>query len=168
MADRLGALPELAGALGIAIRYRDGLQRDVDVGPETIMALCGSLGHPLASPKDAAEVLRAVRADQQARLLPPVIVAWDGSLPRIPVAARTGETVESELVLDDGSVRRPGPRGFTDAIPAGYHRLRVDTGSHTAEATVVSSPRRSWHREADPGWGVSAHLAAFSLKSGFG
>jgi hypothetical protein len=82
------SLHSLAEQMGVYTHYVDGLDRAVTVGPETLVRVCASLGAPITKPAEAAEALRAWKA-RDAGLVPPVLVAWDGVLPRVP---RRGST----------------------------------------------------------------------------
>jgi hypothetical protein len=100
-----------------------------------------------------ARAVAAYDAEQAARLVEPVLVAWDGNLVVPP-------DVDAELTLEDGTTSAFDAR-VTAALPAGYHELRVTRGSRTARALVISTPIRAWrpsgrHRH----WGVYAPLCA--------
>jgi 4-alpha-glucanotransferase len=161
--DELRALHSLAKAMGVATRYKDGLRRHVVVKPETLVRVCAALGAPVERPADAAEALRAYRAGRRrAGLLPPVVVAWDGTLPSVTVP--TGKRVRVELRLQSGDAARievvdAGLR--VPPLPLGYHRLTVETGRRRESCTVIAAPTLAFRR---PGfhrsWGVGTQLAA--------
>ncbi len=154
--NELKALGSLAEAMGVYTHYIDGLGRPVTVAPETLLSVCGALGADVASPSDAAEALRAHRAAESARLVPPVLVAWDGAMPRLAIfedgAAR------AEVLLEDGDVVTPPS---TQPLPFGYHRLTVEASGVTETCTVIAPPVHAWRR---PGlhrsWGLGGQLAA--------
>src|SRR4051812_48113609 len=98
--DELKALRSLARGLGVHTRYTDGLGRRVVVAPETLVRVCAALGAPIERPGDAAGALRAHRASTKAGLVPPVIVAWDGSL--APVTISRGAVVQLEVHTEEG------------------------------------------------------------------
>src|SRR5882724_4294744 len=77
--DELKALRSLARAMGVHTRYKNGLGKRVIVAPETLVRVCAALGAPVERPGDAAGALRAHRGTTKAGLVPPVLVAWDGS-----------------------------------------------------------------------------------------
>ena len=58
--DEITALEALAGALGVATAFTDGLGNHVRVGPDTLVHVCRALGAPIEVPDDAGEALRAV------------------------------------------------------------------------------------------------------------
>ncbi len=159
----LTPLRALARVLGVATRYTDGLGRRVTVAPETLVRVCAAVGAPVSSTADAAEALRAVRARRRAELVPPVLVAWDGTLQ--PFRVGGSGPLSFQLRLEDGGLadleefdrwlRSKGP------LPAGYHRLTVDTAGQQVSTTVIASPVHAWRRSGERhSWGVGTHLAA--------
>src|SRR4051812_26619225 len=98
--DELKALRSLARAMGVHTRYINGLGKQVMVAPETLVRVCAALGAPVLSPSDATDALREHRNRAHARLVPPVLVAWDGSLN--PLTISTDHSVEVQVQLEDG------------------------------------------------------------------
>src|SRR3954470_5393845 len=96
------SLRSLARAMGVHTRYINGLGKRVTVAPETLVRVCAALGAPVESPTDAAHALREHRDAANARLVPPVLVAWDGSLD--PFTISTDRSVEVQVQLEDGSI----------------------------------------------------------------
>jgi 4-alpha-glucanotransferase len=165
--DELNALGSLAEAMGVHTHYVDGLDQPVTVGPETLVQVCAALGAPVARPSDAAEALRAHDAAADTEGLPPVLVAWDGALPRIPIPAQGQgtNTINAELRLEDGGLAPVEIRGAglraTGALPPGYHSLTVETSGSTETCTVISAPIRAWRRPGSHrSWGLGTQLAA--------
>ena len=99
--NELESLNSLAEQMGVYTRYVDGLDRAVTVGPETLVRVCASLGAPIAKPAEAAEALRAVK-ERDTGLVPPVLVAWDGVLPRIALSGTA--VAHAEVRLETGEV----------------------------------------------------------------
>ena len=163
MTDELTALRSLARAMGVHTRYINGLGKRVTVAPETLVRVCAALGAPVGRPGDAAEALPAHRETVNARLLPPVLVAWDGSL--APLAVATGSSAEVQMQLEDGTMVplvRSGARYHApQGLPFGYHRLTVNASGRTETSTVIAAPIKAWRRPgAHRSWGVGTHLAA--------
>ena len=149
--------------MGVHTRYIDGLGRPVTVAPETLRRVCAALGAPIERFADAADALRAHREAGAARLLPPVLVAWDGALPVISLPGVGA--VHAEVHCADGEIIRLDHTGaelrFSTVLPAGYHRLTVQVDDRVAIGTVISAPFRSWRRPGSHrSWGVGTHLAA--------
>jgi 4-alpha-glucanotransferase len=161
--DELKPLRSLARAMGVHTRYTDGLGKRVIVAPETLLRVCAALGAPLERPGDAAGALRAHREARKAALVPPVLVAWDGSL--APLAIRREGPVQVQVHIADGPVvpLERAEDGFraTQLLPSGYHRLTVEVSGRSETSTVIAAPREAWRRPgANRSWGVGAHLAA--------
>ena len=155
MTDEVKALRSLARAMGVHTRYTDGLGRRVTVAPETLVRVCAGMGAPIARPRDAAAALRAHSATKTAGSLPPVLVAWDGVLPPLPVRKR-GSRGEAQLYLEDGTaVPLEGP------LPFGYHRLTIEASGKRETCTVIAAPSQAFRRPGSHrSWGVGAQLAA--------
>jgi 4-alpha-glucanotransferase len=149
--------------MGVHTRYTDGLGKRVTVAPETLVRVCAAVGAPIERPGDAAEALRAHRATRNTGLVPPVLVAWDGALPPLMIAAPG--SVHAELHLEDGDVARlersGGELRATRPLPLGYHRLAVEASGRRETCTVIAAPVQAWRRQGSlRSWGVGAHLAA--------
>jgi 4-alpha-glucanotransferase len=161
--DELKALRSLARALGVHTRYTDGLGRRVVVAPETLVRVCAALGAAIERPGDAAGALRAHRETTKAGLVPPVLVAWDGSL--APLKISTGRPVEVQVHIGEergvpfersGDVFRA-----SEPLPSGYHRLTVEVSGRRETSTIIAAPREAWRRPGSHrSWGVGTHLAA--------
>jgi 4-alpha-glucanotransferase len=161
--DELKALRSLATALGVHTEYTDGLRKHVTVGPETLVRVCAAVGAEVTRPADAAEALRAFRASPKAGLVPPVLVAWDGSLS--PVAITDEGPVHAELRLENGDVvaleRSGAELRATRPLPFGYHRLTIEAPGPSTACAVVSAPVQAWRRPGSHrSWGVGTQLAA--------
>jgi 4-alpha-glucanotransferase len=161
--DELRALRSLAKVMGVHTRYKDGLGKRVIVAPETLVRVCAALGAPVARPSDAADALRARRAARNVGLVPPVLVAWDGTLP--PLAIAEDGPVHAEMRLADGDVAPLAMAGaelrVTRPLPLGYHRLTVEASGKSETCTVIAAPVQAWHRAGSHrSWGVGAQLAA--------
>jgi 4-alpha-glucanotransferase len=161
--DELRPLRALARELGVHTRYTDGLGRRVVVAPETLVRVAAAVGAPVTGLADAASALRAVREERRAGLVPPVLVAWDGNLATVKVAARG--PVHAELRLENGDV---SPVHIAHAqlradhvLPAGYHRLTVEATGRRETCTVIAAPVHAWRRSGSHrSWGVGSHLPA--------
>lgn len=165
--DELKSLTSLAQAMGVYTHYTDGLGQAVTVDPETLVAVCASLGAEVTGPRDAAAARRASEMAGGTGLLPPVVVAWDGAMP--PLSIPTGDPVDVELRLEDGDafpIEAVGASGTTELgaatpVPFGYHCLFVETAGTSQTCTVISSPEQAWRRPGSHrSWGVGGQLAA--------
>jgi 4-alpha-glucanotransferase len=161
--DALKSLHALAKAMGVATDYIDGLKKPVEVGPDTLVRVCAALGAPIARPADAKDALHAVRDAQKHGIVPSVVVAWDGVLRPVTVAARG--PVHATLRLEDGEtypVQVNGTEVRTrPPLPIGYHRLTVKAGGTSATCTVIAAPVHAYRRPGNHrSWGVGTQLAA--------
>ena len=161
--DELKALRSLARVMGVHTRYTDGLRRRVVVAPETLVRICAALGAPVERPADAAGALRAHRKTGSAALVPPVLVAWDGSLAALKVAS--DRPIQVQVHTEQGQVvsleRSEAGFGTTEPLPIGYHRLTVEVSGRSETSTIIAAPREAWRRpESHRSWGVGTHLAA--------
>jgi 4-alpha-glucanotransferase len=161
--DAVNALRQLARAMGVRTEYVDGLQRPVTPPPDTLLRICAALGAPLAHPDEAADALRAIETMRAERRLAPVLVAWDGQLPVVPI--RADGPIDAVVHCADGG-RLPLERDYAGlrcvhGIPWGTHQLVLEQGGRQDTATIISAPVQAWHRPASrPGWGVGTQLAA--------
>lgn len=163
----LDALHALAVAMGVHTRYTDGLLRDVEPSPDTLIQVCTALGAPLDRPADAEDALRRIEARRAERRLRPVAVAWDGVLAEslfVQPRPLGGDEVV-ELILEDGTSRlatvgHDGVR-ISGALPSGVHELRLQGREGKERCIVLSAPTRAFRRPGERrSWGVGTHLAA--------
>lgn len=149
--------------MGIRVRYRDGLGRRVVVAPETLLRVCAALGAPIGRPSEAADLLRAHHANRNSGLVPPVLVAWDGHLPAVPLT--TEGAAHAELALESGEIVplvHDGSALRADTtLPMGYHCLTVEAAGRRERCTVIAAPVRAYRRPGSHrSWGVGTQLAA--------
>lgn len=201
------ALAELCRLYGVHTGYRDTRGRWCESPPESLVAVLQALGAEIESQpgggvRGGERRLRAVIAarerDLSARLIEPVLVAWEGklALPTLRPLATRGWSAPGEagpgavgrgaarltLTLEDGSEERWDVSAAGDVssgarrlprLPYGYHRLLVEAGAKAAEATVISAPRRCWVPESsdtseDRPWGIFAPLYALRSNRNWG
>jgi 4-alpha-glucanotransferase len=148
--------------MGVHIRYTDGLDRPVIVAPETLLRVCAALGAPVDRPRDAADAVQAYRVKKH-NGLPPVLVAWDGTLRALAITEPG--PVRAEMRLEDGDVvpLRMGNGELRAArpIPFGYHHLTVEWMDRTETSTVIAAQKHAWRRgDSGRSWGLGTQLAA--------
>ncbi|HBL26945.1 MAG TPA: 4-alpha-glucanotransferase [Acidobacteria bacterium] len=182
MANEQEDLKSLAGLYDVQTAYTDATGRHVEAGAEALLAILRSLGAAVDGPADVAEALRARRDELAGRTLEPVVVAWDGRARDLDVRLRgasgtlachldleNGERrgwmldVESLPFAGDGTRRLPLP----EAMPPGYHRLRVESGGLLMESLVISAPSRAY-TDQRPLWGVFLPLYALRTARSWG
>lgn len=161
--DELAALHALADALGVQTQYRDGLGKQVVVTPETLVRVCAALGAEIVHPAEAAQALWLHCERVATEVLPPVVVAWDGQMPTVPIRSigpayawlKLEQGGEADVELRDGALH------VDDPLELGYHRLTVELEGRREQCTVIAAPTEAYQR---PGratsWGVGVQLAA--------
>jgi 4-alpha-glucanotransferase len=146
-------LAALAARHGVARSYRTDRGELVTVDRDTVVAVLAALGVDTSGRGWISRAIADHDAELAARLVPPVLVAWDGVL-HVPDAP------ERLLTLEDGSTRPLDAEVVRD-LPLGYHELRVADGGREATGTVISTPVRAWGSRRRPRhWGVYAPLFA--------
>ncbi len=130
----------------IQTEYWDGLGNHVTVSDETL-----------------ARVTEALHSVEVGTVLPPVVVAWEGAVPAIPIGVE-GDG-HGELILENGEVRPLHQDGrslrFHERVPLGYHQIIWRHGGGDVTSTLISAPVHAYRRAAElRSWGVGTHLAA--------
>ncbi|MCV7192877.1 4-alpha-glucanotransferase [Mycolicibacterium brumae] len=189
------ALAELAGRLGVATGYHDGLGNWVPAPESTLVAVLGALGAPAATAEQRSASAAELDRKRWARPLPPTTVAATGVAPRVWAHVTHGAPATVWVTLEDGGLRRDVTQvdNFTPPfdldgrlvgeasfelpadLPPGYHRVSLrSTGSEgewTADAALIITP--SWlglpARVGDRRlWGLSAQLYSVCSKQSWG
>lgn len=132
------AVERLAGAAGVVVDWVDAWGEPKVTPTEDLIGVLEALfGTDLDSQARIAAMTAELEAPTAA--MEPVVVAWDGLVPPVPVDAPIRDATlvledgsEVPLTVADGSVRVP------HALPMGYHRLAVNGGDHHAH--VLSAP----------------------------
>ena len=165
----------IAQLVGVADRYRDQVGQIVETSPEARIAVLTGLGLAVGSPAEARDTLAQIK-ERKSGILPAVFPAEAGAPIRLTLHGVSAGTATWRLVEESGATREGRAALHTDqngasmqlpALPVGYHRLRVDLGSRSAEATLIVAPRRCWVpaalREGARLWGTTAQI--YSLRS---
>jgi 4-alpha-glucanotransferase len=173
-------LVRLADRLGVLTSFSDVEGQEREASVESLRAVTAALlGADIADPKTALRHLDGLEAG---RLLEPVVVAWEGARNhvRIRLEGARPDRVECEVVLEDGTAVGWRPTFEVDVsggvsvalparLPAGYHRLRLRTGSRHAESLLVCAPRIAFRDPARPrDWAVFLPLYALHSRSSLG
>ncbi|MGH7466218.1 MAG: 4-alpha-glucanotransferase, partial [Longimicrobiales bacterium] len=188
MKTRVRGLSELARLYGVEAAYEGmgGERRRAD--PEAVALTLRALGADLDSGRDAADALRARRAELDVLGIQPVQVAWDGALPQIRVRLAHGESERAvvEIRLESGEVTPYACRaeplsarargGWTAThtitigrrLPHGYHRVQVETSGSTFHTLIISAPRRAYAPVDTRAWGIFMPLHALCSATSWG
>ena len=190
-ADHLAVGPELrrlAGLWGVQTGYLSAQGRFRHASAETLLAVLGALGAPVAGASDVGDALRERQEAAWTRPLEPVVLAWEGRMRGIAIrlpAERADGPFRGSVHLEGGGERRLveagrwiGPatsvlgRTFAEVrvavradppeLPLGYHRLDVRVGTVGGEAMLISAPRRAGMQPPRT-WGV--FLPLYALRS---
>ncbi|MGW5850435.1 4-alpha-glucanotransferase [Streptomyces sp. NPDC055254] len=142
-------LARLADLHGIATAYQPAADVTVRVPEATVRAVLGLLGVATGTPECVRERLAEAEREAAARLLPPVLVRWEGAPPPPELAALPpgtrirldpDEAVPGAGAAWDTSVDGPLPAG----LPLGVHRITADLpDGRTAGATLILAPDRA-------------------------
>jgi 4-alpha-glucanotransferase len=145
-------LAELATGHGVAVRYTDADDQEVDVDRAVVIDVLAALDVDASTPAARNAALQRLRAVDPAAL-PPTLVVDVGDTATIPEPGR--------LTLEDGTTREVDGTLPAD-LPLGYHRL--DAGGRAVTVIVappaLDPPPRTW------GW--SAQLYALRSRDSWG
>ncbi|WP_433802306.1 4-alpha-glucanotransferase [Actinomycetospora sp. CA-084318] len=130
-------LADLAAAYGVATRYRDADDRDVDVEADVVVDVLAALDVDASGP----EAIAAALANRRQGALPPTLVVGNAPV-ELPEPG--------ELTLEDGTTSRVST--LAD-LPVGYHRV---TCGHE-EAAVLVPPSRLAEVPRTWGWMVQLY-----------
>jgi 4-alpha-glucanotransferase len=186
-ASDVARLRALARMHGVQTWYMDAAGALQQASTETLIGTLRALGAPLEGPADVGDAIQARAELLRNTVIEPVHVAWDGHLRSIEVRDPDVGTspLQIHIYLEDGGVRSwtvqpqpvPAGAGFTVescarlpidcTLPLGYHRLEIETPARTAEATIISAPRRAFVDERRS-WGVFAPLYALHSARSWG
>jgi 4-alpha-glucanotransferase len=173
------ALLQLAGLIGVDVRYTDALGKTREVSNDSLLALVGAFGLP-SDPVQAQVQLEEQRNEMPLELAPAQVVHAEDTRPQIALRLPRGcRQVAWTCRLEDGDERSGrvavnrdlGERRFVlplpMGLPLGYHRFEILAGSTTAKTVLIVAPDRCYLPAAlGPGarsWGLSCQL--YSLRS---
>jgi len=187
-------LHALARLSGLQTAYFNVKRERVNAPDDTLYALLNSMGIPVDCAAGCREFIHQRERQHWERMVEPVIVAWDGHMPRFEVRANARETLipHVEIIRQDGTYTKfhswdihidddPGKRvngvdyrrlrvNTGETLPTGYHTLHVALGGREASALIIAAPRRCYSDDsAQPRkWGVFAPLYAMRGPSDWG
>lgn len=144
-------LAELATAHGVAVRYRDAGEREVEVDRGVVLDVLTALDVDATTPGALASALAAVRsADPDA--LPATLVADEGVGRPLPAPG--------SITLEDGTERAVS--SVPADLPVGYHRLTC----REQDVALVVAPSRL--PAPPPTWGWMVQLYAVRSAQSWG
>ncbi|MGO0575035.1 4-alpha-glucanotransferase [Ornithinimicrobium panacihumi] len=191
MTELTTRLSELAAAHGVATEFWDWQGRHTQVPAETVLSVLAALGVAAGSEEEIEASLAAAEKAPWTRVLPPVVVAVEGTAPEVPVHLAKGTAFDARLVLEDGGVQEldalPGREtrevGGVEAVriqldlpedlPLGWHSVQVRVGDARRTMPLVVTPAAIALPEALAGegaqsWGLMTQLYAMRSTESWG
>jgi 4-alpha-glucanotransferase len=187
------ALVALADLYGVQTSYYEVSGQLRTATPEALLFVLRVLGAPLEKQEQAADALRSRRQELSRRVLEPVNVAWDGTLPaarlRIPtdqvdalaeftVRLENGESKSwSQRIADLPERSQDSIEGVTYSVremglpfspPLGAHSLHLQAGSLDSASRLLSAPVRAPEPRHGKTWGIFVPLYAVHSESSWG
>ncbi|MDF2979441.1 MAG: malQ [Actinomycetospora sp.] len=145
-------LAELASAHGVAVRYRDADEQEVEVDRDVVVDVLAALDVDAATPEALAAALSSLRS-RDPDALPATLVVDEGHSRELPATGR--------VTLEDGTVRDVGTTVPAD-LPVGYHRLAC--GAQDVALIVAPPPLEP----PAPTWGWMVQLYAVRSSGSWG
>ncbi len=167
MMSRQG-LEALAAECGVLTNYHDGIGHYRVARSDAMLQVLSILGVDIEHEDQAWHVLERTRHKRLQSVVSEVIVAWTDAHNAFEVTTWGGDTstVQVEIDYEQGGgqsfavnlrkaemVKEEWAMGehfvtrrvwFTQAIPVGYHTLRVQIGDHQSESLLVCAPERAY------------------------
>lgn len=171
MSERDALIERVAARAGIAPGYADAFGRSVSSPLETKAAILAGFGLPVGTEGEGRTSLAALERLHDAPV--PALLPLLANRPtRIPLRGAGANGAASwRLVDEDGRSQegRTADGGLVlPRLQPGYHRILVEAGGASAEATVIAAPARCWEprgiAEGAREWGLAAQL--YALRSG--
>ena len=180
-------LAQLAASYGIESSYHDIWGRLVVAKDDALLAMLLCLGCDVRDARGPAAISRALEArhaELAERLVPDVLVSWDGttgfhvrvrrseatSRVDVQLALEEGRTLSHATSLADAKVLRRIDLGgaeyadlelcLPEALPVGYHRASIRVGSRSRECAVWVAPGRAAPGTEERGFGLFAPVYA--------
>jgi 4-alpha-glucanotransferase len=168
-------IEKLAHCYGIAPSYVGADGATYVVSTRTLRALLCIFGVDAENLNDAADLVHHL---SRPPLIEPVVTIWSGPKPAIVSLSPKVSSghLHCRLQLEDGSAQTLKPLTNAegtfvtiDRLPLGYHRLRVESGSESAEALLLCAPRKAYNQGArSRRWGVFVPPYALRSDSNWG
>ena len=150
-------LARLAAAHGVAIDYKDQLERTVEVSADSVVAVLHALGVEASTPAAIAESLHEVEQRPQT---PPTIVMRQSEQRQVAVDGVVGLFLESG---EEVPHRLSGGVLTLGGLPTGWHTLRTTA----RDIPVVVAPDRVSEPRARH-WGLMVQLYAMRSQTSWG
>lgn len=157
-------LDDLAQSYGVQTEYEDVHQRRQVATSDSILAVLTALGVPVNKMSDVPEAVEQRRHELANQMIAPALVAWEGQFNQIRMRLpkthqgmsvnfvcelEDGESIHwssiqmteiDEEILGDHLTRSVRVEFTAQALPPGYHQLRVETAGAHGDALLISAP----------------------------
>ena len=186
-------LEELAAAYGVATSYVDQAGLRIEVSEDTVLAVLAALGTDLREvadrPAAIAAAAESMRLRDWRRMLPPVLVARQGTESSTWVHVRDGAPAVAYVITEsgdrvdlaqvdnwnapvdvDGQLIGEASFAIPADLPLGWHVLHAESDDRRTEASLVMTPARL-EPEAIAGdrqWGFMAQVYATRSRESWG
>lgn len=186
-------LSQLAQAYGVATEFWDWQGNHRPVSADTVRAVLEALGVEAGDDATIKESLRSTHETPWRQLAPTVVVARQGTVPRVHLHASPDVSLELRLTTEAGDVTTVAvldelrPRRNVDGVdvvrytadlatdlPLGWHSLAVtDTLGNSAATVLVICPSRldlppTLGNDGDQQWGLMTQLYAMRSEKSWG
>ncbi len=173
------ALHRIAALAGLERGFRSAHGTHVDSPDHAIVAVLRSLGYDVASEAARRDTLERLERTQPL-LRPTIAIAADADV-TVPLDQQVRGDITWHVTLEDGTtrdgrspVRRDGATATfpLDALPMGYHALRVEAAGTAATAMLVAAPDSCFLPDAlareGRGYGITAQVYGLRSAGNFG
>lgn len=189
-------LHQLARLYGVQTAYYDVHHQRRQASPESLLAVLGALGAPVATLGDVPAAWRERQRALWQRRLEPVTVAWEGGPAAVQVrlaSAMAEAALSCCLKLETGEQHCWQCSGADRAVigaaevegttylvrqlplpvrlPLGYHRLTLEVAGRHEESLIMAAPLRAYPPRVEGekrGWGVFLPLYALHTARSWG
>jgi 4-alpha-glucanotransferase len=180
----------LAELNGVQTSFLDAANRLISSPQEVLAGVLQALGVPADNPREIRESLRASLLRPYRQGIEPVIVQWEKSATKIAChfpAALAKKRAQINLVLEDGSVKRPASKFgdlsisriqgehfasralVLDPLPQGYHHFEISLGDAKYRTLIIAAPNQSFaEQRAKKTWGTFLPMYAAHAKESWG
>lgn len=189
MSSAIQTLYTLAQEVGVLTSYHDWKGNLIEAKPDVLARVLALLGLDIASPDQAADVLRRHRSAQWESLAPSCAVAWDGHEVKLGLRVNASDhgPYSVELELESGETRTL--HGHLGSLPVaehahidgrdlviraltvpvgtfGYHQATIEIGKRRERCFIISAPTTGYQWNEGKRWGVFAPLYAVRTAQG--
>ena len=186
-------LIRLAKAHGVATSYNGQQGEFIEIDDDVLIKVLAALGVDASTEAKAKKALSDLEDEKHARLVEPTVLHVEGAASTVTVNHGPLDVPQATITLEDGTeykgtiTTEPGDgkpayplKGelvvnsrlvIPADLPLGYHTLHVTAGKRSADATLISAPKRvNLIKDLQNGqlWGWMAQLYSIRSKDSWG